>query len=144
MADIFSKEKRSDIMSRIRSSGTKPEKRLYALLREALGRDRRVRVLKQVRRLPGNPDLVVPALRLAVFCDGCFFHGCSVHGHVPKSNAAYWQPKIIRNITRDRRERSRLRREGFAVWRFWEHDLRTAKGQDKVRRRLKRRLLTLK
>ncbi len=141
MADVFTPEKRSEIMSRIRSSGTTPESRLCAAVREALGR--RWRIDTNVRTLPGQPDVVVPSLRLAIFADGCFYHGCPEHGHVPKSNVGYWLAKLTRNRRRDRARRRALRRMGFAVWRFWEHQLkgrRMARTQLTLTRRLKARL----
>jgi DNA mismatch endonuclease (patch repair protein) len=122
MSDIFSAEKRSEIMSRIRSVGTSPEKRLYVILRESLGP--RWRIDRNVRDLPGQPDFLVPSLRLAVFADGCFYHGCPTHGHTPKSNTAYWVPKLARNRKRDAANRRALREMGFTVFRVWEHDLK--------------------
>ena len=74
MADVFPPEQRSEIMSRIRSSGTTPEARLCASVREALGG--RWRIDRNVRTLPGQPDVVVAGLHLAIFADGCFYHGC--------------------------------------------------------------------
>jgi len=141
MADVFTPEKRSEIMSRIRSSGTTPESRLCAAVREALGR--RWRIDMNVRTLRGQPDVVVPGLRLAIFADGCFYHGCPEHGHVPKSNVGYWLPKLVRNRRRDRASRRALRRMSFAVWRLWEHELRgrrMARTQLVLARRLKARL----
>ena len=141
MADVFTPEKRSEIMSRIRSSGTMPEARLCAALREVLGG--RWKIDTNVRTLPGQPDLVIPGLRLAIFADGCFYHGCPEHGHVPKSNVAYWLPKLIRNRRRDRASRRELRKMGFAVWSFWECGLkgrRMTRTQVVLVRRLKARL----
>jgi DNA mismatch endonuclease (patch repair protein) len=140
MADVFTPEKRSEIMSRIRSSGTTPESRLCAALREALGR--RWCIDTNVRTLPGQPDVVVPGLRLAISADGCF-HGCPEHGHTPKSNVDYWLPKLVRNRRRDQASRRALRKMGFAVWRLWEHKLkggRMARTQLALARRLKVRL----
>lgn len=125
MADVFSKQKRSAIMSRIRSSGTSPELRLHAMVREILGHRRRVDL--NVTRLPGQPDILIPSLRLAIFADGCFYHNCPVHGHQPKSNETYWTPKLARTTRRDKANRRKLRSLGYAVWRFWEHDF---KGRD--------------
>lgn len=122
MADIFSTEKRSRIMSRIRSSGTTPETMLYLCVRQVLGARRRID--QNVRALPGQPDVVVPSLRLAIFADGCFYHSCPQHKHVPKSNEVYWIPKLRRNKARDRVSRTALRKMGFTVWSFWEHDLK--------------------
>jgi DNA mismatch endonuclease (patch repair protein) len=141
MTDIFTPEKRSAIMSRIRSSGTTPEARLCALVREALGG--RWRIDTNVRALPGQPDVVVPGLRLVLFADGCFYHGCPEHGHVPKSNAGYWLPKLARNRRRDRASRRALREMGYAVWSLWEHQLagrRLARTRLALARRLRARL----
>jgi G:T-mismatch repair DNA endonuclease (very short patch repair protein) len=77
----------------------------------------------KVRTLSGQPDVVVPGLRLTTFADGCLYHGCPEHGHTPKSNVGYWLPKLVRNRRRDRASRRALRRMGFAVWRLWEHEL---------------------
>ena len=141
MTDAFTLERRREIMSRIRSSGTTPEEKLCALVRGALGR--RWRIDKNVRALPGQPDVVIPSLRLAIFADGCFYHGCTEHGHVSKSNVDYWLPKLVRNRRRDRANRRVLRKMGFAVWRFWEQELkgrRLARTQLALTRKLKARL----
>jgi DNA mismatch endonuclease (patch repair protein) len=141
MADIFTREERSEIMSRIRSSGTIPEARLCALVRETLGG--RWRIENNVRTLPGQPDVVVPSLHLAIFADGCFFHGCPEHGHKPKSNMKYWLPKLARNRKRDRTNRRALRKMGFAVWSFWEHEFkgrRLTRTHRILERKLKARL----
>jgi DNA mismatch endonuclease, patch repair protein len=121
LADIFTAKKRSEIMSHIRSTGTKPEEKLFRLLSEIFGKRRRIE--RNVQRLPGQPDILVPSLRLAIFVDGCFYHSCPKHGHNPKSNLRYWIPKLSRNLARDRKNRRALRKKGFAVWRFWEHSL---------------------
>jgi DNA mismatch endonuclease, patch repair protein len=142
MADIFSAAKRSEIMSRIRSCGTTPEVALHECVRQVLGG--RWRVDKNVRQLPGQPDVLVPSLRLAIFADGCFYHSCPQHKHVPKSNESYWIPKLQRNKDRDKVNRKALRGMGFTVWNFWEHDLkkstveRTALG---LQRKLSKLLL---
>jgi len=124
MPDIFTTEKRSQIMSRIRASGTAPERQLYNLVRRELGH--RWRIDSNVQDLPGRPDIVIPSLDLVIFMDGCFYHSCPVHGHVPKSNTAYWSPKLARTALRDKSNRRRLQYRGFAVWRYWEHDLKPA------------------
>jgi DNA mismatch endonuclease, patch repair protein len=132
--DIFSTEKRSKIMSQIRSSGTTPERKLYEIVRQSLGRRRRID--QNIRVLPGQPDIVVPSLHLVIFADGCFYHGCPNHGHYPKSNRRYWVPKLARNRERDKAAHKELRKLGFEVWRIWECALkgkrlsRTAKTLD--------------
>jgi len=74
--------------------------------------------------LPGKPDFYFPTKRVAVFVDGCFWHGCPRCGHVPKTNTSFWRLKIKRNQERDARARRYLRSIGIQVVRFWEHELR--------------------
>jgi DNA mismatch endonuclease, patch repair protein len=121
MVDIYNAAKRSEIMSQIRSRGTKPEKTLQEIVRSILGPRRHIE--KNVNELPGRPDVIVPSLRLIIFVDGCFYHSCFKHGRVPKSNIDYWQPKLHLNVVRAERSRSKLRRMGYLVWTVWEHDL---------------------
>lgn len=74
-------------------------------------------------RLAGTPDIVFPGARLAVFIDGCFWHGCRKHSHMPKSNVAYWKKKFRGNKERDVRVNRKLKRQGWRVLRVWEHDI---------------------
>jgi DNA mismatch endonuclease (patch repair protein) len=108
-------------MARIRSSGTTPEERLYQAVRAALGH--RWRIDRNVKAMPGCPDVVIPSLRLVIFADGCFFHGCSKHYRAPLSNTEYWTPKIAGNIARDKAQQDVLEADGWSVWRVWEHEL---------------------
>ena len=62
-----------------------------------------------------------PRLRVAVFVDGCFWHGCPDHGHVPRANTAYWAPKLARNVARDRSVDQWLAEAGWEIIRVWEH-----------------------
>ncbi|MBU1692459.1 MAG: very short patch repair endonuclease [Verrucomicrobia bacterium] len=78
--------------------------------------------------LPGKPDLYFPNLRVALFVDGCFWHGCPTCGHIPKTNRAFWTAKLLRNHQRDRLVRRRLKQSGIGVIRIWEHSLRTPDG----------------
>ena len=119
MADIWTKTKRSEVMARIRGRGNRStEGRLAALFR-AHG----FTGWRRQRPLPGRPDFVFPARRLAVFVDGCFWHGCPRHGTMPKENRRFWQAKITRNQERDREVGAELRRLGWKVLRVWEHEL---------------------
>jgi len=74
--------------------------------------------------LPGCPDFAFDLHKLAVYVDGCFWHGCPQHCRKPKTNTEYWLPKLERNKHRDRRNRLKIRRAGWRVIRIWEHDLK--------------------
>lgn len=67
-------------------------------------------------------DIVFPGPRVAVFIDGCFWHGCPDHATIPKTNMGYWLPKLTGNQERDIRQTERLRAAGWTVFRVWEHD----------------------
>jgi DNA mismatch endonuclease, patch repair protein len=121
MPDPFAPQERSRIMARVRSQGTKPESRLEMLVRELLEPPHQIDTHRD--DLPGTPDLVIPALRVCIFVDGCFWHRCPRHGSVPESNRDYWESKLKRNVARDSRVRRQLNRAGWSVWRVWEHDL---------------------
>jgi DNA mismatch endonuclease, patch repair protein len=66
---------------------------------------------------------VIPSLRLVIFADGCFFHGCPKHYRAPLSNTEYWTPKIAGNLARDKTQQTALEGDGWSVWRVWEHEL---------------------
>ncbi|MGO9210308.1 MAG: very short patch repair endonuclease [Terriglobales bacterium] len=74
--------------------------------------------------LPGSPDFVFPAFKIALFTDGCFWHGCPKCGHMPKSNVTYWKEKLRRNKIRDRAVNRQLRSRGFKVVRIWECEVK--------------------
>jgi len=117
MADRLTPEERSHLMSLIRGKGTTPEMRLRKALWIAGLRYR----LKN--RLPGRPDIIFPAAKVAVFVDGCFWHGCPLHGRVPKSNQTFWLTKFTRNIARDIAAEAALAAQGWLALRFWEHEV---------------------
>lgn len=71
-------------------------------------------------------DIVFTRWRVAVFIDGCFWHGCPEHGTVPAGNREYWAPKLERNVARDRETNAMARAEGWAVVRIWEHEMPVA------------------
>jgi DNA mismatch endonuclease (patch repair protein) len=75
-------------------------------------------------QIPGKPDFVFRSKRVAVFVDGCFWHGCPECGHIPKKNSSFWQLKIELTRSRDIKSSERLREMGYSVLRFWEHELR--------------------
>ena len=130
MADIFTKAKRSEVMSRIRSCGNRgTELRLIALMR-AYG----ITGWRRNARLFGKPDFVFRAAKLAVFVDGCFWHACPRHATMPRSNRAFWKAKLTRNAARDREVTRALRRAGWRVLRVWECALRMKRAAGTMRR----------
>jgi len=122
MTDIFTKKKRSQVMSRIRSRGNKETELKLASILRAHG----IVGWRRHQPLPGCPDFIFRRERLVIFVDGCFWHGCPKHGRKPKSNQAYWLPKLKRNVARDRFYTRALRKSGWRVVRLWSHDLRNA------------------
>jgi DNA mismatch endonuclease (patch repair protein) len=88
-----------------------------------------------------RPDFVFPRLKLAVFVDGCFWHGWPQHATQPKANAGFWRKKLAGNRTRDRLVNRTLRVEGWRVLRIWEHEL-TKQNERRLRARLRRVLPT--
>ncbi|TVM33820.1 very short patch repair endonuclease [Oceanidesulfovibrio marinus] len=115
--DTVSKEKRSEIMSKIRGKDTKPEKIVRSLLHSMGYRFRLHR-----KDLPGKPDIVLPKYKTVIFVHGCFWHGHSIcqDGHIPKSNSDYWKSKIDNNIRRDKKNMSLLSNSGWSYVIIWE------------------------
>jgi DNA mismatch endonuclease, patch repair protein len=113
--DVFTKEFRSEIMSRIKSKDTKPE----LLLRKALYKDGlRYRIHYD---LPGKPDIVFCSKKIVIFINGCFWHGhrCRMD-HIPKDNSNFWKIKIENNIKRDLKNYNQLKSLGWEVLVVWE------------------------
>lgn len=109
---------RSDLMSRIRGQHTEPELILRRMLWNAAFRYRLHLRIEGIR-----PDLVLTAQRVAVFVDGCFWHGCPEHYVRPRSRTRFWGSKLVENVRRDRRQTRLLESMGWKVLRFWEHEL---------------------
>jgi DNA mismatch endonuclease (patch repair protein) len=145
MADIYTPAGRSALMARIRSRGNASTEGALARVLRAAGLSgwRRQQVVRGRDRVGGpfrtRPDFVFRALRVAVFVDGCFWHGCPAHGGRPRGNRAFWARKFRANRARDRRDTRNLRAAGWTVLRLWEHELR-ARGRAALLRRLRRAL----
>ena len=121
MTDVFTKAKRSEVMSLIRSRGNKgTELKLISLMREQGITGWRRHVKLTAAPLSVRPDFVFRTQRVAVFVDGCFWHGCPRHATRPKQNRAFWDAKIARNRARDRKVSRTLRAAGWSVLRIWE------------------------
>jgi DNA mismatch endonuclease, patch repair protein len=121
MTDVYSPEKRSAVMRRVKSKDTSPELKVRKAL-TALG----ARYRLHRKDLPGKPDIVLPGRRLALFVHGCFWHGhdCARGARVPKQNRDYWVGKVDRNRVRDARSREALAALGWRVETIWECDLK--------------------
>lgn len=105
-----------------RRADTRPELALRSALH---AQGLRFRKDFQLRTSAGSRvkvDIVFPRDRIAVFVDGCFWHGCPEHGNTPKANTAYWGPKLARNKQRDQRVTGELKADGWSVIRIWEHE----------------------
>lgn len=131
--DTLTLAERSERMSRVRSATNKStELRLIALLRTT--------GIKGWRRgvaMPGKPDFVFRAAKLAVFVDGCFWHRCPRHGRIPKTRVEFWTAKLARNRNRDQEVGKMLRKNGWRVLRIWEHEL-TRKYETRLAARIQR------
>jgi len=145
MADVFSKAKRSEVMSRIRSRGNRDTELALARLlrahkitgwrrhkelrsakcgrRMAKGSDRIRHSSFDTRHFRVRPDFVFAKLRMVIFVDGCFWHGCPKHATKPRNNRTFWRRKLQGNKARDRLVNRALRRAGWRVIRIWEHEL---------------------
>jgi DNA mismatch endonuclease (patch repair protein) len=142
MPDFLTKAERSIRMAAIRSHGNmNTEVALSKLMR-------RYSITGWRRKQPiyGKPDFVFKSARLAVFVDGCFWHSCPLHSHVPLTNRPFWRKKLLRNQERDMHVTQTLQTQGWKVLRIWEHDL-TAKnarrGIARIRAALERARKTL-
>lgn len=116
MADVFSKKKRSEIMSKIRGKWTEPEKIVHGRLKAGKVRH------KMHPKMAGNPDVLLKDKNMVVFIDGDFWHGKDFSKRKDKLNE-FWRNKIATNMTRDRRNNRMLRSEGWDVLRLWEDDI---------------------
>lgn len=126
MADNHSKEIRSMNMSHIRSKDNKPEE----IVRKFLF-SQGFRYRKNVRSLPGCPDIVLPKYRTVIFVNGCFWHKHDCPRFVwPSSNREYWEPKILGNVARDKRNGELLREAGWKVIIVWECELKRNAGRN--------------
>jgi DNA mismatch endonuclease (patch repair protein) len=124
MTDIMDVLKRSDLMSRVKSSDTEPELRVRRLL-HALG----YRFRLHPSNLPGKPDIVLPRYRTAIFVHGCFWHshrGCAAAKR-PQSNMDFWNGKLDANMARDKRKAQQLRARGWRVVVVWECEVSARK-----------------
>jgi DNA mismatch endonuclease (patch repair protein) len=121
MADVFTKQKRSEVMAAVHGRGNQStEWRLRARLISSGISGWRVNAADVI----GKPDFVFDITRTAVFVDGCFWHGCRHCRNIPATNRKFWIEKIGANRRRDKQVTRMLKKSGWQVIRFWEHELR--------------------
>jgi DNA mismatch endonuclease, patch repair protein len=118
--DIWTKQKRSEVMSRIKGKNTKPE---ITLRSQLFKQGFRFRI--HAKSLPGIPDIVLPKYNTAIFVHGCFWHfhkDCS-EGRIPSSNSKFWQKKLQNNVKKDKLHLSELKKNGWNVIVVWECEI---------------------
>ena len=140
MTDIFNREKRSSIMSRVKSKNTKPE----ILVRKFLF-SKGIRFRIHDRKLPGNPDIVLKRFSTVIFVNGCFWHGhkCKL-SKLPLSNVDFWKQKINKNILKDYTNELALTQMGYNVIRIWGCELRNKTTSELSLKELYDKILNLK
>jgi DNA mismatch endonuclease (patch repair protein) len=120
MSDNLKPEDRRRTMQAVKGKGTKLEKRLWAMLAGMGLKGWK----KNVDTITGKPDVVFTSQRVAVFIDGCFWHGCPYcRRKLPKTNREYWERKIERNVELAQLHNEQLQRDGWTVVRIWEHEM---------------------
>lgn len=133
--DVFTKQKRSEIMKSVKSQGNKSTELKFLDL------------LKQIdspawephpKDILGKPDYVIRRLKIAFFIDGAFWHGHESRCRIPKTNKEYWINKINKNRARDKKVTAKLRRHGWSVLRIWDFELK--ENPDEVLRRVKSKI----
>lgn len=128
MADVFSKDKRSEVMSKIRSKNTKAELVTFHYLRK-----RGIYFQKHYKRVAGSPDIALPRKRRAVFIDGDFWHGKTIDQVIRRRGPDdYWTKKILRNMERDQEQMTTLRGREWKILRIWEHDILRRRTQQET------------
>lgn len=135
-SDIYSEEKRSELMSKVRSKNTKPELQVRSWLHKHGFRFRLHR-----KDLPGRPDIVLPKYKTVIFVHGCFWHqhpGCK-KATIPKKNHDFWKEKLESNVERDNRHIAQLQEIGWRVLTIWECDVK--KDLEQIMRTVEARIL---
>ena len=122
MPDIVSKKKRSEIMSNVKSKGSKIE----VFFRKALWK-KGFRYSKNSSKYFGKPDIVLLKHKTVIFIDSCFWHGCKKHCRIPSVRKKYWTAKIVRNKKRDKEVSKHYKKQGWKIFRIWEHDFKNNK-----------------
>ncbi len=130
-------EKTSKTMSAIKGKNNKSTE---LRLKMALVRNKISGFELHAKRYPGNPDIFFEAKKLAIYVDGCFWHGCPKCGHIPKTRTEFWQAKINRNKERDKVNRKKMQELGIKTITVWEHELKKGHDLNTVVEKIKKKL----
>ena len=128
MSDVFNEEKRSEVMAKVKATGNASTE--LALIK--LFRKFKLTGWRRKQKLFGKPDFVFSNEKVAVFADGCFWHGHNCKNITPKQNAQFWRDKLARNKKRDRLVNRILKKEGWIVFRIWECAIKKGKLPKKL------------
>jgi len=120
MPDTVSKRKRSEIMSKVRSR----DSRIEVDFRKAIWRAG-FKYRKNPTKYFGKPDLVLKKYKTVIFIDSCFWHGCKKHCRIPTARRKYWTEKIARNMERDKEVSKHNKKQGWKIFRIWEHKIKS-------------------
>ncbi|SDM80262.1 very short patch repair endonuclease [Sediminibacillus halophilus] len=118
MVDTVSKEKRSEMMGKIKATSKLENKVSKALWHKGY------RFRKNDRSLFGTPDISIKKYKVVIFIDSCYWHACPIHGKIPKSNVEFWENKFSKNKARDKRVNAYYRQMNWNILRIWEHELK--------------------
>lgn len=118
MSDNLTQEQRSKTMRAIKSRSQLENRVTKALWRDGY------RFRKNDKSLIGKPDISIKKYKIVIFIDSCFWHGCPLHGNMPKSNREYWEKKLSRNKERDQQVNEYYKEIGWSCLRVWEHELK--------------------
>jgi DNA mismatch endonuclease (patch repair protein) len=125
MTDVYDTQKRSDVMRRVKSKNNKStEIKMLAFFK-----DNKIKGWRRNYKVYGKPDFVFPKKKVAIFVDGCFWHGHDCRNTRPKQNEDYWTKKISKNMIRDIEVTQRLEKLGWTVIRIWECELAKKKAE---------------
>ena len=119
MTDVLTKQERSYNMSQIKGKDTQPEIKLRKEIFSSGLKGHKIH-----KKIAGKPDIVFPKQRIAVFIDGCFWHKCPKCYQEPKTNNKFWSEKINANKRRDKKVNTQLKKDGWTILRFWEHEIK--------------------
>lgn len=133
MVDNLKPADRRKTMQAVKSKGTRLERRLFSILAAMRLRGWK----KNVAHVVGKPDVIFPIQRVAIFVDGCFWHGCPhCRRALPVTHRKYWQHKIERNVARAKSTNRKLRAERWTVIRIWEHAMQDSQECERIKMRL--------